>query len=91
MCARILIHVCPRTAACVSAYCCMCVLVLLHVSSYCYMCPHTAAYVSIRQHTSAYATYLVSAYYYICIHRKFVGTVTTGGAVKHLIAKCRRP
>ena len=55
-CVLILLHMCPHTAAYVSAYCCICVLILLHihmclhnatyVSSYLYMCPHTAAYVS---------------------------------------------
>jgi hypothetical protein len=50
---------CPHTAICVSAYCYVCVLILLYMSSYCYicvlillrMCPHTATYVSSYFHT----------------------------------------
>jgi hypothetical protein len=34
ICALILLHVCPHTAN-------ICVLILLSVSSYCFMCPHT--------------------------------------------------
>ena len=54
-------NVCPHTAAYVSSYCCICVLILLR------MCPHTAAYVSsyccMCPHTATY----VSSYCYICV------------------------
>jgi hypothetical protein len=37
---RIMLLLCPHTAACVSAHCCICLRMLLH------MCPHTAIHMS---------------------------------------------
>jgi hypothetical protein len=39
------LHTYPHTTTYMSSYCYICVLIL-HVSSYCYMCPHTAIDVS---------------------------------------------
>jgi hypothetical protein len=46
----------PLTAACASAYCCVCVLILL------YMCPHTAIYMS------SYCYICVLILLYMCPH-----------------------
>jgi hypothetical protein len=62
VCVRILLHMCPHTAAYVSEYCCMCpntaacVRILLHI------CSHTATYVS------AYCCMCVLILRHVCRH-----------------------
>ncbi len=54
----------------------MCCLILLHVSSYCYicvvillyMCPHTTIYVSSYHYICVVILLYVSSYYYVCPH-----------------------
>jgi hypothetical protein len=70
ICVRILLHMCPFSAACVSSNCCMFVLKLLR------MCPHTATHLAssncyrcvlkLLHMCPQTATHLASANCYIC-------------------------
>ena len=44
VCVLIPLYMCPYTAMYVSNVCVLCVLILLYMSSCCYMCHHTAVY-----------------------------------------------
>ena len=58
-------HMCTRTATCVYSS-----MILLHVSSYCYVCLHMCAYCScvlILVHMCPHTGTYVSSYWYICV------------------------
>ena len=54
-----------QAAICVSSYCCICVLILLH--KLIYVCPHIAAYVSSYCYICVLILRYVSSYCYICV------------------------
>ena len=60
VCVRILLHMCPHTAAYVSEYCCMCPHTATYMFAHCYIC------VRILLHVCPHTAACVPSYCYIC-------------------------
>jgi hypothetical protein len=69
ICVLILLFMCPHTTIYVSSYCYVFVLILLYVSSYCYMCPHSTMcpHTTVLTPLCVLILQCVSSYYYVLI------------------------
>jgi hypothetical protein len=63
----ILLHMCSHTAVSVCSYYYICVLILLYVSSYCYVFSYCCICVLILLHMCPHTAIYVSSYCYICV------------------------